>query len=182
MLSKLQLKETNGFVFYKYFLYKKNQTLSPISSTIRLKSDVYAPRVAHNFDPDPTKPTMKDKTVNVTFIDLEGTRHTVGAIIGETLLQVAERHNLKLRPSKKCMGLGVPACSRCHVILSDDSIPKVPQSTVDEDERLFDTEFSTPNSRLACQITIDEDCEGLVVSIAQQTSGSKIDDWVSNRN
>ncbi len=98
----------------------------------------------------------------VTYIDPEGTQTVVDAPRGETLLEIAEEHGIKL--GSACGG--VCACSSCHVYVREgaDSLPEMEE---DEEDRL-DMGFDVrPSSRLGCQVrTADED---LVVEVSEES-------------
>ena len=98
----------------------------------------------------------------VTYIDPEGTKTVVDAPKGETLLEIAEEHGIKV--GSACGG--VCACSSCHVYVREggDSLPEMEE---DEEDRL-DMGFDVrPSSRLGCQVrTADED---LVVEISEES-------------
>lgn len=99
-------------------------------------------------------------SVEITFI-FDDQRRIVDGDVGETLLEVAERHDIPL--DANCGGMG--ACGKCHVHVDEEYIDKMPEPTEDEEDvldRVFDVQ---KNSRLGCAITITEELDGLVVII-----------------
>lgn len=59
------------------------------------------------------------------------------------------------------------SCGTCHVYISDDWLDRVGARTGDEDE-LLDLMVDVRNgSRLACQIKVRDDMEGLTVVVAK---------------
>ena len=62
---------------------------------------------------------------------------------------------------------GACACATCHVIVDDKWIDKVgkPKGDSAEQELLDYEPKATENSRLSCQITLDEKLDGLIVHI-----------------
>jgi len=50
--------------------------------------------------------TVSAQTIHITFVDLEGNRARVPALVGQTLLQVAQRHKVDLEGA--CDGGGSP--------------------------------------------------------------------------
>ncbi len=66
---------------------------------------------------------------------------------------------------------GMASCGTCHVFVEESWKDKVNPQTEDEGymlESLADVVEISPNSRLACQIDLTEDLDGLTVSIAPQ--------------
>jgi len=66
---------------------------------------------------------------------------------------------------------GACSCATCHVWIDEKWVDKVgkPDETSAEQELLDYDPLAKPNSRLSCQITLDEDLDGLVVHIPKQT-------------
>ena len=96
----------------------------------------------------------------ITFkIGVEST--TVDAAIGETLLDVAKNNNIKLFGG--CDGAGV--CGTCHVFIDKDFIEKLNEASLEETDLLEILPNGKMNSRLACQVIVTEDLDGLVVTI-----------------
>ena len=62
---------------------------------------------------------------------------------------------------------GACACATCHVIVDDKWIDKVgkPKGDSAEQELLDYEPKASENSRLSCQITLDEKLDGLIVHI-----------------
>lgn len=59
---------------------------------------------------------------------------------------------------------GMALCASCHVyVLSDHELS---EPSEDEENMLDQAFFVKPNSRLACQITLNESLEGLAVELA----------------
>ncbi len=87
---------------------------------------------------------------------------------GETLLDVAQAE------SQEEQGIylegacgGALACSTCHVILSPEWYTKLGEPSNDENDMLDLAHGVTECSRLACQIKITPDLDGLSVTIPQ---------------
>lgn len=97
----------------------------------------------------------------VTFIQPDGTRRSLAADIGQSVMQVAIENGLD-GIIAECGGELV--CATCHVrIVSADALPG-PSSA--EDEMLdFTSEPRTATSRLSCQIRMTDALDGLVVQL-----------------
>lgn len=128
-----------------------------------------AASIAHSaVDQDPNQPTMKQKLIKVTFLDLDGHRHTVEGLVGERLTDVAKRHNIKLGMDPTCQGHN--SCTDCHVIISNEYYNLFPQPSIDENEMLEMAPNVAENSRLGCQLILQENMDGLVVALPPEST------------
>jgi ferredoxin len=100
----------------------------------------------------------------VTFVDRRGQQHNLQATDGDSLLDVARASGLDLEGA--CGGSC--SCSTCHAIVkSDEYYHKTGQPSEDEHDML-DLAFGlTETSRLACQVRISKELDGLVVGFIQ---------------
>ena len=100
--------------------------------------------------------------VAITFIKGE-VEKSVDAEKGKTLLQVAEENNVGLFGA--CGG--ACACGSCHIYVDEETLKKIEPASEDE-ENVLDIVFGLQqNSRLACQIVVDEKLEGAVITIPE---------------
>lgn len=107
----------------------------------------------------------------MTIIDPDGTRHTVEAPEGLSILEIAHRNHIDLEGACE----GALACSTCHVIVDPDWFDKLSEST-EEEEDMLDLAFGlTHTSRLGCQIRITEDLDGIVVTLPPATRNMMVD-------
>ena len=60
---------------------------------------------------------------------------------------------------------GEPACGTCHVYVEDRWLDKLNPKTDEEEETLGNASELKENSRLGCQIDLDEKLDGLTVTI-----------------
>lgn len=86
---------------------------------------------------------------------------TIDAIVGETLLEAANRSDIPLFGG--CGGAGV--CGTCHVFIDQEFLKKLNEPALEELDLIDVLPNGNSNSRLACQITITEDLDGMVVTI-----------------
>ncbi len=98
--------------------------------------------------------------MNITFILRDGTQKSVSFSEGQTVLQVAEENGVKL--NSNCEGFGV--CGGCHVKI-ENLLNKLPEISEKEDDTLDKVSEVGMNSRLACQVILNSDLDGLVVKL-----------------
>ncbi len=98
--------------------------------------------------------------MNIVFKLRNGTQKTASFREGQTILQVAEENGIKLRDN--CEGFGV--CGGCHVKIENflDRLPEISEKEDDTLDRVSDVEI---NSRLACQVVLSSNLDGLVVRL-----------------
>lgn len=97
----------------------------------------------------------------VIFIDRANDRREVEAPIGKTLLQIAHMHKLDLEGACDHS----LACATCHVIIAPESFELLPEPRREELDMLDLAIGTQDTSRLACQIVMREEYDGLVVKL-----------------
>ena len=104
----------------------------------------------------------KEELVSIRVEDRDGTWHTI-EVPGDLGLNVMEACKASDLPMASiCGGLGL--CGHCHVyILSNHSLSSISDQ---EEETLDKLTFLKSNSRLSCQIHIDERIDGLKIALA----------------
>ena len=96
----------------------------------------------------------------ITYIEHDGTTHTVEAELGSTVMESALKASVTGIVAE-CGGSCT--CATCMVYVDEAWIEKVGKRT-DEEEDQLDFAFDVrPNSRLSCQIKVTEELDGLVV-------------------
>ncbi len=96
----------------------------------------------------------------VTFIEHDGTAHTVDAVIGKTLMEAAVDNGV---PGIDADCGGACACATCHVFVVPEWEAQTGERTEAEVAMLNFAAEVKPNSRLSCQIQITAAHDGLVV-------------------
>jgi 2Fe-2S ferredoxin len=96
----------------------------------------------------------------ITFIEHDGTKHTVDAEIGSTVMESAMRGGVESIVAECGGGC---TCATCLVHVDETWFEKVgPPSS--EEEAMLDSAFEVkPTSRLSCQIKVTEALDGLIV-------------------
>ena len=96
----------------------------------------------------------------VTFIEHNGTSHTVEATVGLSLMRAAVDNNV---PGIDADCGGECACATCHVYVEGDWLAKTGARTESEETMLSFAAATHDNSRLACQIMMSDALAGIVV-------------------
>jgi 2Fe-2S ferredoxin len=81
------------------------------------------------------------------------------ALVGDTLLDVAHKNEISLFGG--CSGAG--ACGTCHVFISAEFLPKLNEPSAHESDLLEVLPATKSNSRLACQVIVTEEMDGMTV-------------------
>jgi 2Fe-2S ferredoxin len=96
----------------------------------------------------------------ITYVDTNGRQHVVEVPAGHSVMAGAMNNNVR--------GLiaecgGACSCATCHVYVDEAWVDKVSKKG-DEEEGMLDAVVELrPNSRLSCQIKVNESLDGLVV-------------------
>jgi len=100
-------------------------------------------------------------SIKVEFTTAEGDRVSATGKAGESLLYVGQNAGMPLEGTCE----GQMACSTCHVLIAREWLDKLPAPVVEEEDMLDLAAGARANSRLACQIVLAEDLNGLEVTI-----------------
>ncbi len=95
--------------------------------------------------------------------DLKGEEHELEAVEGWRVMEIIRDYGF---PIKAECG-GCCSCATCHVYVDTEWMSKIPIMR-DEEEEMLDEAFNVEaNSRLSCQIILDETMDGLRVTLVQ---------------
>jgi 2Fe-2S ferredoxin len=96
----------------------------------------------------------------LTYIDHSGASRTVDAEVGSTVMEAAIKNAV---PGIEAECGGACACATCHVYVDEAWLEKTGgPSPMEED--MLDFGFDVrPNSRLSCQIKVEDTLDGLVL-------------------
>ena len=101
----------------------------------------------------------------IKFIGFDGSEYDVEATVGQAVMEAAVQH---LVPGIDADCGGAAACGTCHVYVDPAWFAKAGQATPGiEQDMLQLTDNVQENSRLSCQVKMDETLNGLVVHIPQ---------------
>ena len=97
----------------------------------------------------------------IVFFDSDGVAHEVEGRAGQSLMDIAVAGGIDMEAACE----GVMACSTCHVIVDEKWFGKLAEPSEDEEDMLDLASGLAPTSRLACQIEVTQDMDGLTVRL-----------------
>lgn len=101
----------------------------------------------------------------ITYIEFSGKEHTIDVAEGLSVMEGAVKN---LIPGIDADCGGACACSTCHVYVDTDWTEKM-GSPSDMEEDMLDFAFDVKqNSRLACQMKVTPDYDGLIVRMPEK--------------
>ncbi len=105
---------------------------------------------------------MEDNMVKVTVIDREGEIHQLDAPtdMNMNMMELCKAYELPVEGT--CGGMAL--CASCHMYVESDH--ELHEMSEDEEDMLDQAFFVEDNSRLGCQIKLQENIDGLVVKLA----------------
>jgi len=102
--------------------------------------------------------------VKVNFVSSDG-NHVTTATASEGDCLLAQNHDQPLEGTCE----GQMACSTCHVIVDAEDFKKLPEASEMEEDMLDLAAGARRTSRLACQITLTAELDGLTVHIPSES-------------
>lgn len=99
--------------------------------------------------------------MKVRFTTARGEEIAAEAAPGDILLDIAQAAGLPLEGTCE----GQMACSTCHVVVATEWFERLTPASEEEEDMLDLAAGARRTSRLACQIALDEDLDGLAVTI-----------------
>jgi 2Fe-2S ferredoxin len=100
----------------------------------------------------------------ITYIEHDGTEHVVDVKDGLSVMEGAVKNNV---PGIDADCGGACACATCHVYVDDAWLARLGGHSDMESSMLDFAESVTPASRLACQLKVSGDLNGLVVRMPE---------------
>ena len=99
----------------------------------------------------------------ITFVTTDGNRHEVDVENGYSVMEGAVNHNIKGIVAE-CGG--ACACATCHGYIDEAWLDKLPAMD-DMEDSMLDAAFERKdNSRLTCQIEVNDGLDGLIIHVA----------------
>ena len=99
--------------------------------------------------------------MKIHFATPRGEEVAAEAAAGDILLHVAQAAGMPLEGTCE----GQMACSTCHVVVAPEWFERLPPASEEEEDMLDLAAGARRTSRLACQIVLGEEFDGLVVAI-----------------
>ena len=98
----------------------------------------------------------------VTYIEHNGTQHEVSVESGLSIMEGAVQNGV---PGIDADCGGACACATCHVYVKEEWIDKLSEQS-DSEKDMLDFAFETKsNSRLSCQLILEDKHDGIVVNL-----------------
>ena len=103
--------------------------------------------------------------VKITFKDFNGSKCTIDVEKGLSVMEGAIQNDI---PGIDADCGGSMACATCHVYVEDKWLDKIPKAE-DAEEDMIDMAFEPKkNSRLSCQIIVNDELNGLEVTTPEK--------------
>jgi 2Fe-2S ferredoxin len=102
--------------------------------------------------------------VRISFIEANGSEHVVDAKVGNSLMEAAVHNGIR---SMLAECGGACSCATCHVYIDPQWAAAVGEPGGVEKEMLEMAVARTACSRLACQVMVRADLDGLVARIPE---------------
>jgi ferredoxin len=99
--------------------------------------------------------------IRVRFVGADGAMREVAATAGARLLDVAQADGQPLEGTCD----GDMACATCHVVVAGGDFARLPPAREEEEDLLDLVPAATRTSRLACQIRLTAQLDGLTVRV-----------------
>jgi 2Fe-2S ferredoxin len=100
----------------------------------------------------------------ITYIEHDGTEHTVDVKTGLSVMEGAIKNNI---PGIDADCGGACACATCHVYVDEAWASKTGEKSAMEESMLDFAENVEPSSRLSCQIKVTDDLDGLTIRMPE---------------
>jgi len=100
----------------------------------------------------------------VTYIEFNGTEHSVDGTGGDSVMETAVKNEV---PGIDADCGGGCACATCHIYVDEAWLAQTGKPSAMENSMLNLAEGVGENSRLSCQISLNESLDGLVVRMPE---------------
>ena len=100
----------------------------------------------------------------IIYVDHEGTERAIEATNGESVMETAIKNSI---PGIDADCGGACACATCHSYVDEAWLDKIPEMDDMEDSMLDAAYERKDNSRLTCQIEVNDKLDGLVIHVAE---------------
>lgn len=101
---------------------------------------------------------------HIAFVTHDGNSHEAAIVEGQSLMQIATNNGI---PGIDGDCGGVCACGTCHVILDSQWTQHTGQPSSEEEQMLTLAPERQKTSRLACQVKVTEQMDGMTVHLPE---------------
>ena len=108
---------------------------------------------------------MADNTIKVTIIDREGVSHELEGPtdMNMNIMELCKAYELPVEGT--CGGMALCASCQCY-LESDTALPEQSDAELDMLDQAFNVK---PNSRLGCQLHLNDELDGVVLRLAPES-------------
>ncbi|KAM3183740.1 hypothetical protein ACTXT7_009777 [Hymenolepis weldensis] len=103
--------------------------------------------------------------------DRDGNVKKVAGKVGDNVMYLAHRYKIDIEGACEASC----ACSTCHVFVKDEFLNKLPDASDEENDMLDQAPCLKLNSRLACQITLTKELDGMELELPSTTRNFYVD-------
>ncbi len=103
--------------------------------------------------------------MKINFTTARGEKVIVEAEPGDNLLRAAQAAGMPLEGTCE----GQMACSTCHIVVASEWFGKLPEASEEEEDMLDLAAGVQRTSRLSCQIVLDQELDGIAVTIPPES-------------
>ena len=103
--------------------------------------------------------------INLTVKTRDGVAHRIEAVSGLTLMEAIRKADID---EVVALFGGSCSCATCHIFVEAGPDDIRSPASEDEDDLLDSSDYRAPNSRLSCQIRLDDRLDGLIVEVAPE--------------
>ncbi|CEM39858.1 unnamed protein product [Vitrella brassicaformis CCMP3155] len=132
------------------------------------------PRMSRRWFSHPGAWNDKAEKITVHFLLKDGSKKTVEAPIGTSVLEVAHHYDIDIEGACEAS----LACSTCHVILEEEYFDKLEEATEREEDLLDMAPGLAETSRLGCQVICAPELDGMTVKLPSVTRNFYVDGHV----
>jgi len=100
--------------------------------------------------------------MKIKVTDAKGENHELEGLDGWRVMEVIRDWGVDIKA--ECGG--ACSCATCHVYVDPEWFDRLPAPSDDEEDLLYSTLDKKPTSRLSCQILLNEELDGLKVTVA----------------
>jgi 2Fe-2S ferredoxin len=100
--------------------------------------------------------------LHITVTDRDGTTRGIEVEPDKSLMQALLEHDYGIEA--QCGG--VASCGTCHIYVDPAFADRLPEKDFSEEDVLAASHHERPESRLACQIPLKDELDGLTITLA----------------